>query len=135
MLCMLGLGAVGCGAASGPEPTSSPSARPSPVEVSVPSDGVTLEELGFQNGPAVFSVPRSSVLTTTVDQDRTVTLVIGEPSPEAMAQYLRIALPVTGFTIDQDETADDSSTLTFSGFGWSGVFTGAAQTSAVTLRR
>jgi hypothetical protein len=99
----------------------------------VPTDGVTLADMGFTNGPREsFSLPRTVVVTTRVDQPNTVTLVLGPPPPAEVAGYLRRALPAAGFAI----TADDQvgTTLTFLGNGWAGSFTGTGSASAVSLR-
>lgn len=114
-----------------PPPTPGP---PSPTPaVSVPADGVTLAALGFAYGPRdAFSVPRTAVITTRVDQPNTVTLVFAAPPARDLGGYLRRALPAAGFAV----TAADgqATTLTFTGQGWSGSFTGTGATSAVNLR-
>jgi hypothetical protein len=138
---------AGCGVGEptargdGTTPTASPpaSATPSPVPVRVPDDGITLQALGFDNGPgAAFSLPRSAVISTQVDQAGSVTVVLESPSPDAVAAYLRRTLPRTGFTITGDAPPVEgrgSAALTFTGFGWSGDFTGSGRLSAVVLRR
>ena len=144
---VLGLLVTGCGASgvverpsSSPAPsdsstsTSSPSspATSSPA-VSIPEDGIALAAYGFANGPvAQFSLPRGAYLSSGVDQANNVVAVISEPPPEAVANYLRRALPATGFSIDRDDQA--TRTMTFHGYGWSGSFTSSASTSAVLLR-
>jgi hypothetical protein len=96
-------------------------------------DGIALSLLGFSNGPVgYFSVPRTAVVTDRVDQPNSVTLVLSSPTATALASYYRRALPAAGFRIDRDDPA--TATLTFSGHGWSGAFTGSDSSSAVFLR-
>lgn len=121
---------VGCGAPARPQPTPIP---PTPAVVQVPDDGVSLAQLGFTNGPVeAFTLPRNVVISTSVDQPNGVTVVFGRPSPAELAQYLRRVLPATGFVITQDEPA--TTTMTFTGYGWQGSFTGTGSSSAVILR-
>jgi hypothetical protein len=145
----------GCGAASGPgdpspaatptTPTTSVSAEPSPSGASPGSPsadgssqsatpaGLTLRQLGFDNGPLdAFSLPRDSVISTAVDQPNVVTIVLAGPSPQTVEGYLRDTLPRQGFTIDA--RADAGQAMTFDGNGWSGAFTGTGATSAIVLR-
>lgn len=123
--------AAACAAGERPgDPT--PSARPTGA-VSIPADGVTLQSLGYLNGPAAqFSLPRTAVLQAAVDQTNNVTAVLTAPRPAQVADYLRRALPATGFTVTADQP--DHDTLTFAGHGWSGSFTATGATSAVLLR-
>jgi len=103
------------------------------VQVSIPADGVALAAFGYTNGPAAqFSLPRASYLVSKVDQPNNVAAVLSRPSPAEVAEYLRRTLPATGFTINQDDRA--TVTMTFDGYGWTGSFTGNADTSAVLLR-
>lgn len=124
-------GVAGCAAGerpSDPEPTARSTVTPS-----VPADGVTLQSLGYLNGPvAQFSLPRTAVLQAAVDQTNNVTAVLTSPRPAEVADYLRRALPATGFTVTADQP--DRDTLTFVGHGWSGSFTATGATSAVLLR-
>jgi hypothetical protein len=130
---LLGCLLVGCSA--GYSSDSSPAA-PSPSAARprlVPSDGITLAELGFLNGPIEqFSLPRRVVITAKVDQPNNVAVVISSPSPAEVVSYLRRTLPSAGFAI----TAEDPSekTMTFVGNGWSGSVTGDSRASAVLLR-
>lgn len=123
---------AGCGAApDGPRPTGGTSTPAPTASASIPADGVTLAELGFQNGPTDrVSLPRDVLFATSADQPNAVTLVIDRPSGEAVADYLRRSLPAAGFTIGSDL----GTTLTFSGFGWAGSFTGSTDGSALVLR-
>jgi hypothetical protein len=99
---------------------------------SPPADGVTLKTLGYHNGPIEeFSLPISSRLTATVDQENNVTAVLTAPAPADVAGYLRRALPSAGFTITA--TADDTA-MQFAGHGWTGSFTADGTTSAILLR-
>jgi hypothetical protein len=125
----------GCGGAGQPPvtPSPSPSAGPTAAAGTVPADGVTLRSLGFLNGPVQqFTLPRTALLSAAVDQTNNVTAVLSQPPPADVADYLRRALPATGFTI----TADDpgGSALTFAGHGWTGSFTASTATSAILLR-
>jgi hypothetical protein len=124
---------MGCSATSSSDSSpASPSASPAHPP-SIPSDGVTLGALGFLNGPIeVFSLPRATVITAKVDQPNNVAAVVSSPSPAEVGSYLRVALPAGGFTITAD--SPETKTMTFSGNGWSGSFTGDGQVSAVLLR-
>jgi uncharacterized lipoprotein YajG len=111
-----------------PPPVASPAAPPS-----VPSDGVTLSALGYLNGPVrQFSLPRTAVIRAKVDQPNNVTAVVSSPSPAEMSSYLRRALPASGFMITAD--SPKTNTMTFTGHGWSGSYTGDERASAVLLR-
>ncbi len=121
---------AGCGAAVRPEP---PTSFPPPAQVSVPADGITLKMIGFRNGPAdAFTLPRSVVVVTSVDQASGVTLVFSNPSAADLVSFLRRTLPQTGFRVSQFDRA--TATLTFTGYGWHGSFTGVGDSSAVILR-
>jgi hypothetical protein len=131
------LGLVSCGAAlpTGEATSSASSVSPSSptARVSIPPDGVTLAAFGYANGPVMqFSLPRTASLVSKVDQANNVTAVLSSPAPVEVAEYLRRALPATGFTIDQDDQA--AVTMTFEGYGWAGSFTANAGISAVLLR-
>jgi len=125
----------GCGGGGPVVPSVSPAPTPSdatPV-VTLPADGVSLQMLGYLNGPVQqFSLPRSSVITASVDQANNVTAVLSSPSATEVAAYLRRTLPRTGFTIVNDDP--DGLAMTFTGYGWTGSFTGNETTSAVLLR-
>lgn len=127
---------TGCGAAPRPEePSRSPETSSG---ASIPADGISLSDLGLSNGPLEsFSLPKAAKVQTSVDQPTVITLVLSAPEATVIADYLRTALPAAGFTIDQD-TADgdssDSPALIFTGHGWTGTFTGAAETSAVAFK-
>lgn len=96
-------------------------------------NGVTLTELGFVHGPRdAFSVPRTAVLTTRVDQPNAVTLVLAAPPPTDLFTYLQRALPAAGFGITAENR--EATTLTFAGRGWTGSFTAVDSSSAVVLR-
>jgi hypothetical protein len=113
-------------------------AAPTPLpSVSVPADGVTLAAFGFTNGPVgQFSLPRSTVLASKVDQANNVAVVLSAPSPSEVADYLRRSLPAAGFQLRRDV----GGTMTFDGYGWTGSFTGTdnpagtGASSAVLLR-
>jgi hypothetical protein len=129
------VGLAGCGAAGSvsdvsPAPSSSPT--PSPT-VSAPADGVSLAALGFDNGPVdrVF-VPFGARVASRVDQTNNVTLVLTSPSAADLTAFYRRTATGNGFTVTGEDPA--STTLTFSGFGWTGTFTGDRQASALLLR-
>jgi hypothetical protein len=124
---------TGCSAGSASD-SSPASPVASAAEISpVPSDGVTLAALGYLNGPAQqFSLPRSAAVTAKVDQPNNVAMVVSSPPPAEIAAYLRRALPAAGFAITADDPA--ATTMTFSGNGWIGSFTGNEQVAAVLLR-
>ena len=121
-----------CGAAPRPDvPTPAPPASTAPVEV--PSDGVSLSALGYTYGPVdrVF-VPYGAQVTSRVDQPNNVTVVLTAPSAADLLAFYRRTSAANGFRITADDAA--SSTLTFSGFGWTGTFTGDDRASALLLR-
>ena len=105
----------------------------SAAPIEIPADGVPLTSFGFINGPVrEFSLPRTSTLKAVVDQTNNVTMVLTSPTaPEAYA-YLQRALPATGFTITAENAA--TTTMTFTGHGWQGSFTGNSRAAAVLLR-
>jgi uncharacterized lipoprotein YajG len=110
-----------------------PPAASSALAPSIPSDGVSLAELGYLNGPVrQFSLPRTAVIRAKVDQPNNVTAVLSSPSAAELSSYLRRALPATGYMITADNPA--TNTMTFTGHGWSGSFTGDEGASAVLLR-
>jgi hypothetical protein len=110
-----------------PPPTASS------ASASIPSDGITLAALGYIQGPVQqFSLPRTAVITTKVDQPNNVTAVVSSPPASEVGAYLRRALPAAGFMITADRPAEN--TMTFAGHGWSGSFTGDDRASAVLLR-
>ncbi|BAK34362.1 hypothetical protein MLP_13480 [Microlunatus phosphovorus NM-1] len=136
---------AGCGAApeEPPQPPSSspiPSVSASPTESPTPTPtptralaGLTLRQLGFNNGPLdEFSLPSNLQISTRVDQPNVVTIVLASPSPELIEDYLRATLPQEGFTIDARAAAGQA--MTFAGHGWTGGFTGTGANSAVVLR-
>ena len=123
--------ASGCSAPVRPELPAEPPATP--AAVTIPADGSSLRSLGFSNGPATaFSVPRDVVVSTRVDQPTGVTVVFTQPSATELAAYLIRTLPKTGFVVTSQATANAS--LTFTGYGWNGSFTGTGDSSAVILR-
>jgi hypothetical protein len=127
----------GCGGrASGPvvpSVTQAPSPSAATPAVTIPADGVSLQTLGYLNGPVQqFSLPRSSVLSAAVDQANNVTAVLTRPPATDVAAYLRRTLPATGFAIVDDDPA--GLAMTFTGYGWTGSFTANESTSAILLR-
>jgi hypothetical protein len=125
---------AGCGGGNEPPvppATGTPSATA--TAVTVPADGVTLQSLGFLNGPVQqFTLPRTALVSAAVDQTNNVTAVLSTPPPADVEAYLRQALPATGFTITADDP--EGPALTFVGYGWTGSFTASETTSAVLLR-
>jgi hypothetical protein len=137
ILVVILLAVGGCGGDdSGPVvPSLSPAPTPSDASPAptLPADGVSLQRLGYLNGPVQqFSLPRTSVIIAAVDQPNNVTAVLSSPSATEVAGYLRRTLPMTGFSIVEDDPAAVS--MTFAGYGWTGSFTGKENTSAVLLR-
>lgn len=142
VLAVAGLVLTACGAAPDPAPsptTAASSPTPSTPAASSPAPsarvgtGLTLRQLGFENGPLdEFSLPRDLVLTTSVDQPNVVTIVLASPSPGTVEDYLRSTLPAAGFRIDARAAA--GAAMTFRGHGWSGGFTGTGASSAIVLR-
>lgn len=123
---------AGCGSASAPQPTPdlTPATPNAPV-ATPPADGISLTVFGVRNGPEGFTVPRGSVLATAVDQPNGVVLILSAPSPTKVAEYLRSALPATGFPVTEPVA---SLTFTFRGHGWSGSFTSSGGPAAILLR-
>lgn len=123
---------AGCSAAGTDPSVPTPSPTPSPT-VSVPADGVSLSALGFENGPVdrVF-VPVGAQVSSRVDQTNNVTVVMTAPSAADLAAFYRRTTVGNGFTVTADDPA--TTTLTFTGFGWTGTFTGDSQASALLLR-
>ena len=135
MLVSLVLLSSGCaGELPPPDPTTSSAPASTPAgSVSIPADGVTLRSLGYSFGPVdQLSLPRSAVISAAVDQANNVTAVLSAPPAGEVAAYLRRALPAAGFSIIEDDPA--ALTLTFTGHGWRGSFTGNETTSALLLR-
>jgi hypothetical protein len=121
---------VGC---SSPVRPDLPSAPPPAATASVPADGLSLRGYGFTNGPVdAFSLPRDVTVSTRVDEPSGVTVVLSYPSASLVAAYLRRTLPRTGFVVTAD--ARSGAALTFTGYGWTGSFTGTGDDSAVVLR-
>ncbi len=87
---------------------------------------------GVQNGPAAFSLPRGSVPVRTVDQPDNVVVVLSAPGPADVADYLRRALPESGFSVLEPNPSQP--TFRFRGHGWAGSFTSSATSSAILLR-
>jgi hypothetical protein len=124
----------GCGRGESPPVPPPTTTTPSPtVTVSVPADGVTLRSLGYLNGPVEqFTLPRTALVSASVDQTNNVTAVLSSPPPADVAAYLRRTLPATGFSVTADDPAGPA--LTFAGHGWTGSFTAGGATSAILLR-
>ena len=100
----------------------------------MPPDGLPLRAFGYTFGPLdAFSLPRSTVLVTSVDQADNVTAVLSAPSATELAAYLRRALPAAGFAVTAG-AGGSGPTLSFAGRGWTGSVTGAGGAAAVLLR-
>lgn len=124
---------IGCSAAPSSDSSTAPPATAPARPAAIPDDGVTLASLGFLNGPVEqFSLPRTATITAKVDQPNNLVAVVSSPPPADVASYLRRALPEAGFTVTADDPA--AKTMTFSGSGWNGSFTGDGRMSAVLLR-
>ena len=96
---LLGCILMGCSTDSSSDSSPAPPASSSTRPPSIPSDGATLAELGFLDGPIQhFSLPRTAIVTAKVDQPNNVAVVVSTPSPTEIANYLRRALPAAGFT-------------------------------------
>jgi hypothetical protein len=133
VVALLGCLLAGCSASYSSDSNTPPPALSPALPPSIPSDGVTLSALGYLNGPVrQFSLPRTAVIRAKVDQPNNVTAVVSSPSPTELGSYLRRALPATGFKITADSPA--TNTMTFTGHGWSGSYTGDERASAVLLR-
>lgn len=123
--------AGGCAASERPDDPS-PSAMPS-VDVLIPPDGISLAVYGYTNGPVrQFSLPRGSVVTARVDQTNNVTAVLAAPPAAEVFGYLQRTLPAAGFTVTKEDVVQSS--MTFTGYGWAGSFTGDDRVAAVLLR-
>lgn len=123
-------GVVGCSAAPPPSAstaTSEPTAAPNEQD-----GGVTLDTLGWNNGPAAqVSLPEKVQISQRVDQSNVITAVLDAPDGPTTAQWLARTLPEGGFTVtDHSERA-----VLFTGHGWDGSFTSNPEVSAITLRR
>ena len=110
-------------------PPSPPAPEPS-RSVQVPSDGVTLAQLGFRNGPGDLVLPAGLVIRDRVDLSTNVTLTIASPPGAEVAAWLRTNLPAAGFEI----TADGQDSLLFQRGAWQGAFTVTGDLSALSLR-
>lgn len=124
---------TGCGGASPTGTGASVTAPPPVATVTVPPDGLLLASLGLVNGPLdSFSLPRTTVLSSVVDQPNSVSLVIAQPAASEVYAYLQHALPAAGYTVTAQ--APEAETMTFTGRGWRGSFTGDPSVCAVLLR-
>jgi hypothetical protein len=133
VVALLGCLLAGCSNGYSSDSNLTPPALSPARPPSIPSDGITLAALGYLNGPVrQFSLPRTAAIRAKVDQPNNVTAVVSSPSPAELSSYLRRALPEAGFMITADSPA--ANTMTFTGHGWSGSFTGDDRASAVLLR-
>ena len=101
----------------------------------MPADGVTLAQLGFEHGPALFSLPRGASITTASDQENTVTLVLGAPSTLELATFFRRAWPLAGYVVTGDVVDGDTATVAFTAGDWHGSVTGRGDVTGVTMTR
>ncbi len=122
---------AGCAAPTRPaDPTPDPG---SSVSVSIPADGVALASYGLTNGPVrQLSVPRTSRVRVEIDQTNNVAAVLTSPPAAEVFGYLQQTLPTAGFSVTAADPA--TLTLTFTGYGWAGRFTGDSRASAILLR-
>ena len=103
---------MGCSTGSSSDSSPAPPASSSTRPPSIPSDGITLAELGFLDGPIQqFSLPRTAIFTAKVDQPNNVAVVVSSPSPTDIANYLRRALPTAGFTIHCGQSSGEHHDL------------------------
>lgn len=121
-----------CGAAPRPDVPIPPSPSAT-APVVVPSDGVSLAALGFTYGPVdrVF-VPFGARIGSRVDQPNNVTVVMTSPPAADLVAFYRRTAAANGFAVTAEDPA--TTTMTFTGFGWTAAFTGDAQASALLLR-
>ena len=113
--------------------TTPPPQTPTPEvtwSATAPTDGVTLTQLGFHNGPAEFWLPSGMVLRERIDLESNVTLIITSPTKVELVSWLRRNLPAAGFEI----TADGQDSLLFRRGQWQGAFTVTGELSALSLR-
>ncbi len=125
---------AGCAAGGSVPDSTQASSSPAPTpSVAVPSDGVSLSALGFENGPVdrVF-VPIGAQVSSRVDQPNAVAVVLTSPAAADLLTFYRRTATANGFVVTADDPA--TTTLVFDGFGWTGTFTGAARASALLLR-
>lgn len=128
-------GVTGCSAAPSPTGNSRGAANPAP---NVQDGGVTLDDLGWTNGPAAqVSLPAKVQVSQRVDQPNVITAVLTAPDAATTADWLTRTLPDGGFTVtDHNEKA-----VLFVGHGWSGSFastpagSGQEPVSAITVRK
>ncbi|WP_130874612.1 hypothetical protein [[Pseudopropionibacterium] massiliense] len=113
---------------------TTPPPQPATPEVTwtadAPTDGVTLTQLGFRNGPAEFWLPSGLVIRDRIDLESNITVTITSPGGAELAAWLRRNLPAAGFEI----TADGQDSLLFRRGQWQGAFTVTAELSALSLR-
>lgn len=110
------VGLAGCSAV----PNYDPPAPDASVTASVPPGGVSLRELGGEEGPVdAVTIPRGHQLRVSTFQVNVVNLVFTAPDAPELAQWFRDTLPDAGWQI----TTDTNDTLIFTGHGWDGVFT------------
>lgn len=131
-------GVTGCSAAPPPEPSGTTAVAPS---ANAQDGGVTLDELGWTNGPAgQVSLPERVQVTQRIDQPNVITAVLTAPDAATTADWLTRTLPDGGFTV----TDHNESAVLFTGHGWSGSFASTPaegdaapgqQVSAITVRK
>lgn len=118
----------GCSAA--PPPAGAPNQPPAAAVSTAPAGGVLLADLGFDNAPTGFSLPRGVVIEQRIDAGNNVTVVLTHPAGDAVADYLRSHLGGMGFTV----TADANGSLLFESATHDGAFTVTGDLSALSLR-
>lgn len=107
---------TGCSAV----PDYDPPAPDATITASVPPGGMSLRELGGDQGPVdAVTIPRSHQLRVATFQVNVVNLVFVAPDAGELAEWFRTTLPEAGWTI----TTDSNDALIFTGHGWDGVFT------------
>lgn len=128
-------GVTGCSAAPPPEGNGTSTVAPT---ANAQDGGLTLDELGWTNGPAAqVSLPERVQVTQRVDQPNVITAVLTAPDAATIADWLTRTLPAGGFTV----TDHNDSAVLFVGHGWSGSFSSSPsegqgdQVSAITVRK
>lgn len=120
---------AGCSAAPVPSPSPSPMVSEA-APLTVPSDGVSLRDLGFQHAPSGFSVPEGLSIVERVDAANNVTLIVRTDDGDRISDYLRQHLAAMGFTI----TADEGLSILFTNATHDGAFTVTGDVAALSLR-
>ena len=122
---------AGCAPSRGgavPSPSTA-SATPAPVGAD------TLANLGFEDGPRNFRLPKGLAITLRVDHVNNITLLTEPDTSGKVHDFLADNLSASGFTV----TGNAKGSLTFVSNrgdtkGWSGAFTSSDKAAGLTLR-